>query len=140
MSVNSSQDGFTAVELLITLIVASLFLFSGYQLYIQVTRDGSDANKTAVLSNIVYERMTKLAKHTTGLAANQAGCSSTSGSVQTLPAENISGVGSVTFKNTVSCPRATTPGSLTDLFYIEVEASYTDAGADKKVRHATYAS
>ena len=136
----ANEQGFTAVELLITLIVASLFLFSGYQLYVQVTRDGADANKTAVLSNIVYERMTKLAKDTTGLAANQAGCSATSGSVQTLPAQNVDGVGSVVFKNTIRCPRATTPGNLTDLFYIEVEATYNDGGSSKQVRHATYAN
>ncbi len=138
----SSQSGFTAIELLITLIVASLFLFSGYQLYVQVTRDGADANKTAVLSNIVYERMTKLAKDTTALAGNQAGCAASSAVTPPAspPPEQIPGVGSVVFKNTVKCPRSTTAGNLTDLFYVEVEASYTDTGLTKKVKHATYAS
>ncbi len=137
---NVGQQGFTAIELLITLIVASLFLFSGYQLYVQVTRDGADANRTAVLSNVVYERMTKLAKDTTALAGNQAGCAASSEFVTTLPAEPVTGVGSVVFKNTVDCPRSTTAGNLTDLFYIEVEATYTDTGLTKKVKHATYAS
>lgn len=137
---STNEEGFTAIELLITLIVASIFLFSGYQLYVQVTRDGADANKTAVLSNVVYERMTKLAKDTTSLAGNQAGCGTTSISTPAATVENVAGVGSVTFQNKVRCPRATTPGNLTDLFYIEVEATYTDGGVSKQVRHATYAS
>lgn len=137
---NVTQQGFTAIELLITLIVASLFLFSGYQLYVQVTRDGADANRTAVLSNLVYERMTKLAKDTTALAGNQAGCAASSVSTPAQTTETITGVGSVRFQNNVRCPRATTPGNLTDLFYIEVEATYTESGLDKKVKHATYAS
>ena len=46
------NNGFTAVELLITLFVASIFLFTGYQLYAQVIRDGQEAANLSEMSNV----------------------------------------------------------------------------------------
>lgn len=51
---NHSQ-GFTAVELLVTLFVAAAFIVAGYQLYSFVIRDGSEARNRAKVSNIVYD-------------------------------------------------------------------------------------
>lgn len=134
---NKLQQGFTAVELLITLFIAAIFLFAGYQLYTQVMKDGVSANKTAQLSSIVYDRMRKAAL--TASSGSPGGCGSTSQST-TSSTETISGIGSVTFTTTVSCPYGTTPGSLTDIFLIDVQASFTDNGTTKKVEHATFTS
>lgn len=120
----ASQAGFTAIELLITLIVASMFLFAGYQIYTQVTRDGSDANKVAVLSNKVNEKLRSL----TG--------DSTITCTTTRAPETIAepGIGSVTYTRTISCPN---PG-MTSLKLIRVEASYDNN--TKRVQHAAYSN
>lgn len=134
-----SQQGFSAVELLITLVIASIFLFAGYQLYLQVTRAGGDADKTAKLSNITYERMKKQAALVT--AAAPSGCAASS-ETDNNPgvAENITGLGTITFRTIIDCPYSTTPGSLTDIFLIKVEASYTEGGSTRRVQHAIFAS
>lgn len=49
------KKGFTVVELMITLFVASLFIISGYQLYQVVVFRGSDARKLSEASTLAYE-------------------------------------------------------------------------------------
>jgi prepilin-type N-terminal cleavage/methylation domain-containing protein len=107
-----NQEGFTAVELLITLIIASMFLFAGYQLYTQVTRDGNDANRLAKVSNTAYEMLRE--RGATVSAANPNGCGfSTSGSNQTV-------VNNVTYVITESCPQGA--ANRVDVFLIKVSA------------------
>lgn len=132
------QNGFTAVELLITLFIASIFLFSGYQLYTQVTSDGRDADKMARVSNIVYEKVQKKAAEAT--SAYPYGCK-----VSPLPspysgvaAEQVTGVGEVTFTTVVKCPHG--PEVAAKLFLVDVEAVYKSNNAERRVRHAIYAN
>ena len=130
------DDGFTAVELLITLFVASIFLFAGYQLYTQVSFDGIETEKMAKLSNITYERVQQA-----GVAAttnNPYGCKSTSLSTVGPNSEQISGIGTVRFTTVTSCPSGV--DSSANLFLVKVTASYTSNGADKQVQHALYAN
>lgn len=118
------ESGFTAVELLITLVIASMFLFAGYQLYTQVTRDGAASSKVAILSNLLRERMRSTAA---GLPAT---CSA---SGPTTQAQSVTGVGNVTYSTTISCPLAELP----TLKLIRVDATYD---GNKKVSHAVYAN
>ena len=129
------QDGFTAVELLITLFIASIFLFSGYQLYTQVTRDGQEANQSSKLSGILYEKLQTASATVTSTYPN--GCAAASESTASN-SEQVTGIGSVTFTTTISCPQGTSTS--TDLFLIKVKASYTSNGAAKEVEHAIYAN
>jgi len=106
------QEGFTAVELLITLIIASMFLFAGYQLYSQVTRDGNDANRLAKVSNTAYELLRE--RGATVSAANPNGCGfSSGGSNQTV-------VDNVIYVITESCPQGA--ANRVDVFLIKVSA------------------
>ena len=130
------EQGFTAVELLITLIIASLFLFAGYQLYTQVTRDGSDANKTAMLSNLVYEKLNQEATATTSAAVAAAGCTSASVRDDTAAPVAVPGLGNVTYRTQVSCPNSAS-GTL-DVFFVKVTGSYNDRGITKEVQHAAF--
>lgn len=130
------QRGFTAVELLITLFIASVFLFAGYQLYTQVTRDGNDADRTARLSNEVYERMRLESAKVT--AANPSGCPAGLASPAADPSTTVGGVPNVIITVTYSCPAGTSP--VYDLFLIDVSASFTVNGVAQKVEHATYAN
>lgn len=100
------QDGFTAVELLITLFIASVFLFAGYQLYTQVLKDAADADKTARISNIAYERMRKEAGVVS--AAFPGGCESASEDT-TVETPTVTGFSAVTLTVVVDCPYSTTP-------------------------------
>jgi len=127
------EHGFTAVELLITLFIASIFLFAGYQLFTQVMRDGAGADKDAELSSLAYERMRKSALDAS--AASPAGCAATSEGTTTTT-EPVAGIGNVTFIVTIDCPYSTTPGSLTDVFLVKVEASHNG----RKVEHATFSN
>lgn len=53
------RDGFTTVELMVTLFVAVLFILSGYQLYDMVSARSSSAREMAEASNIGYEVLRK---------------------------------------------------------------------------------
>ncbi|MES2876491.1 MAG: prepilin-type N-terminal cleavage/methylation domain-containing protein [Patescibacteria group bacterium] len=134
----TKQAGFTAVELLITLIIASMFLFAGYQLYTQVTRDGADANKTAIVSNVAYKKLRKEASDVT--TAAPSGCIASAAPTGTertsTSSENVTGIGTVTYTVTVKC--APSSAGVLDVFRINVKASYKDAGIDKELEHATF--
>ncbi len=49
------SNGFTTVELLVTLFIAAAFLMTGYQLYDVIMKDGGDARAQARASNIAYD-------------------------------------------------------------------------------------
>lgn len=49
--------GFTAVELLITMIIGSLLLVTAYQLYTFVLNDNADTRMRATASNLAYRFM-----------------------------------------------------------------------------------
>lgn len=49
------QDGFSAVELLITLFIAAIFLAAGYMLFSAIMRDAAAARQQAQASNIAYD-------------------------------------------------------------------------------------
>lgn len=129
-----NNGGFTAVELLITLFVASIFLFAGYQLYTQVIRDGQEAASIAEVSNLAYERMQNSA--TTVSEAYPNGCVSASQSGPTNVNSTVPGIGTVTFATTISCPRGTAASA--DLFLVKVKATYSQNGAQQELEHATY--
>lgn len=52
---HSSNAGFTAVELLVTLFVAAAFLIAGYQLFNVVIKDGGEARAQSRVSNVAYQ-------------------------------------------------------------------------------------
>lgn len=49
------NDGFTAVELLITLFVAAAFIIAGYQLFNVVIKDGGETRAESRAANIAYD-------------------------------------------------------------------------------------
>lgn len=131
------EEGFTAVELLITLFIAAVFLFAGYQLYIQVTKDAADADKTAKLSNIVQERMRKQITTVTGQYPN--GCSTSSPSTLNEN-QTVQGIGNVALSIVTRCPIAPSGGSSTDLFQVTVTATYSENGQTRTLQHSSYAN
>ena len=126
---NYTESGFTAVELLVTLLVASVFLFAGYQLYVQVMRDGAQANRTATLSNLVNERLQEEVSAT----SSQSSCTASSTKDTTSSPTNLRGLVGVTFRTQVTCPSGTM-----DLYHIKITGAYNDNGTQRTVQHATF--
>lgn len=126
---HNTEAGFTAVELLVTLLVASVFLFAGYQLYIQVMRDGAQANKLATLSTLVNERLQQEVTAT----SSQSSCTASSTKDTTSSPANLNGLTGVTFRTQVTCPSGTM-----DLYHIKITGAYNDNGTQRTVQHATF--
>jgi prepilin-type N-terminal cleavage/methylation domain-containing protein len=61
----SSQAGFSAVELLITLFIAAAFVATGYQLYSVIIQDGEAAREQAKASNIAYDNLRRYSPQAT---------------------------------------------------------------------------
>ncbi len=54
MNNDTRQTGFSAVELLITLFIGTIFLLAGYQLYNYTLKGNASADRTAQMSNLAY--------------------------------------------------------------------------------------
>ena len=65
MTNTTSQAGFSAVELLITLFIAVAFIGAGYQLYAIIIKDGSEASLRAKANTIAYENLRTYSAKTT---------------------------------------------------------------------------
>lgn len=95
------QQGFTAVELLITLFVAVAFLTAGYQLYSVVIKDGGDTRAESTASNVAYDYVRQYST----LATNPCVSSQPlSGSSITVPA-----LASPVISVSISCPQDDAP-------------------------------
>ncbi len=128
----SKQDGFSAVELLITLFIGSVFLLAGYQLSTQVSKDGADATKTAKVSNIVYDRLRKIRFDTVSGLCN-------GGTAPTAPSNEqvaIPGLrGNATLATTYSCPF-----SGVGVVKVTITATYNDGISNRVLSHAIYSN
>ncbi len=121
----TSQAGFTAVELLITLFIAAAFLMAGYQLFDVVIRDGADARSESRANNVAYDY---LRRYTAQSAASP--CTPSTPSV-TQPSA-VEGLSNVTVSVYITCPKPDTPA----LNKIEAVVTYGSDG--KFVKIATY--
>jgi prepilin-type N-terminal cleavage/methylation domain-containing protein len=112
-----SLKGFSLVELLVTLVIATTFLVGAYQLFSAVMRDGGDARKESRASNAAYDY---LRRYTSGLSGT---CTSpTYPTTQTLSNVNISEVGNANVTIVTSCPYA----SKTNIFEVSISISYSN--------------
>jgi Tfp pilus assembly protein PilE len=96
MRKQSSQSGFTAVELLITLFVAAAFLIAGYQLFNVVIKDGGQARAESTAGNIAYDHLRRYAPQATNPC--------TAAKVLDNATISVSGLSNVRVTVTISCP------------------------------------
>jgi Tfp pilus assembly protein PilE len=121
------QEGFSAVELLITLFIAAAFIATGSQLYTIIIRNGGDARMRAKASNIAYDHMRRYVTQATNP------CSTfTPSPAPSIPAG--SGLSSASITVTVTCPY----GTSTAVTKVLVSVKY--GSPQQEVIHATYAS
>ena len=118
-----NQQGFTAVELLVTLFVAVAFIATSYQLYSAIVRDSGDARFRAKASNIAYAELRKQADTSTSGCVAQPSTS--------FPIPTNHGLDQPSGTVTVTCRSA-------DLAKVEVVVAYGPSYARKDVRHAIF--
>lgn len=125
----SLQAGFSAVELLITIFIAAAFVGAGYQLYIAVVRDGSDARNQATASNLAYTYLRKYSSQASSPCAE-----TTPNPAPVIPSgAQYTALGPATITASITCPYAN-PSS-TSLISVTVTYGTTP---QKEVRHAVY--
>ena len=124
MSTTRTQQGFTAVELLITLFVAAAFLVAGYQLFNIVIKDGGDTRAESRASNVAYDYLRRY--------SNTATNPCTPTSPLTNQVTDVSDLADVKVSVAVTCPQSDAP-SLS-----KIEAIITYGNPSFTVRYATY--
>ncbi len=96
------KNGFSAVELLITLFIAAAFLISGYQLYAVVIKDGGEARANARAANAATDY---LQQYKSNVAVKNP-CSSSN--LLTDSPVTVTGLSNTTVSVAITCPYNTT--------------------------------
>lgn len=109
----SSESGFTAVELLITLFVAAAFLIAGYQLFNVVIKDGGQARAESTAGNVAYDYLRRYAPQATNPC--------TAGTVLNNAAITVDGLSNVRMTVAISCPSGF---SVTGVSKVEATITY----------------
>lgn len=123
------QQGFTTVELLVTLIIATLFIISGYQLYTVITMRSGNARMIAEASNIGYEVLRKEG------SVHVPVTTSCSASVGSHPKQTVTRASSTLPSLTINIIRCL-PVSTVSLVRVTVVVAYGSPA--REVVHATY--
>jgi Tfp pilus assembly protein PilV len=92
-----TEAGFSAVELLITLFIAAIFVFTGFQLYTVVLKNGTEANQRSIASGIAYENLRRYSSQVLSPCAN-----ATPTPTPTIPGN--SGLPTPSITVTIDCP------------------------------------
>jgi len=120
------DQGFTAVELLVALIVGALLLASAYQLHVNVLHEASDAQRRSQASNAAYD----LLRQYQGNSSMVTNPCTTHTAAPTVPSyANLPGA---TATVAITCPYS---GS-TDLSLVTVTIKYNATGSTQQVYRA----
>lgn len=128
---HTSTKGFSAVELLVTLFVAFLFLSMGYTLYGTIVTASSQNRHRAQADNIAFEYLRRYE------------ATATNPCIAATPVNNVTVTGttaadlaSPTVTVGITCPNST----VTLLSLIKVTITYQEGGTQRNVYHEVYAS
>lgn len=122
------EAGFSAVELLITLFIAAIFVATGYQLYSVIISNGNEANQRSVASTIAYDNLRRYAPQATNPCTTV-----TPTPTPTIPSN--SGLTNATITVTINCPYGIA-GSGGTVAKVQVSVKY--ATPQQEVIHAIY--
>jgi len=95
----SLSNGFTAIELLITLFIAAVFLVSGFQLYNLIIKDGGQTRAQGRASNTTYDYLQRYKPYATYPCTPQTPL--------TNSAITVTNLSNVTVTVAISCPYGT---------------------------------
>lgn len=133
--ITSSSAGFSAIELLVTLFVASALVLAFYQLFTVIDEGNVSAQHAAIASDLASSNLAKYPS-IASFASTGRTCSNTSGSAYSLvnTTGNYDGLpGNVAQQVTVIFPKGCTNEDLA-----KIESTVTYGPNNKKVVQATY--
>lgn len=133
LMVMGQSNGFSAIELLITLFIASAFLISGYQLYAVVIKDNREARIQALAVNVSQDYLNRYKSSATNPCTV----------VPSLPdgqSITVSGLSNATVTVTITCPYNSTPTPTPTVSKVSVKIKYGDDDPQKEINNATYVS
>ena len=128
---SESQKGFSAIELLVTMFIALLFLSIGYTLYGAIVNSSSTSRHRAQADNIAFEYMRRYEATVTNPCVTSTPVSNvvvTGASAETLAAPTVT--------VNITCPNSTA----TLLSLVKVTVVYKEGGVQRNVYHEVYAS
>lgn len=131
-----NQQGFTVVELTVTIIVAAMFATMFYQLFVTIVQVGSTVRRDAGASDIAYSYLRRYQKSSDISPAPT--CASNTPAKVVIPStnENDPSVGDYTIVVNAYAPWPICQTN-SDIVKIESVVTYQNDGT-KKVTHATY--
>lgn len=118
------SNGFSIVELLVTLFIASAFLFIGYKLYSLIINDVGDSRSRTLASTSSYEYIQSTKSYATSPCTEQV--------IHNGSPITIEGLSNVTVSSFISCPYSDN----TSISKISVEIRYNEP--QKVIRNATF--
>ncbi len=123
-----NQQGFTAVELLVTLFIGATFLLAAYQIYSVITNDAAATRNRSKASNIALDNARMIALQFSGACTGVS--TSTFSPSPSIPAN--SGLPSATISATKDCPIPSGPSRIT------VTVSYGNNNPQDQASHVLY--
>lgn len=128
----SASNGFSAVELLVSLIVAALFLFAGFSLYNSILKYSVESRNRGKADLIAVEY---LRRYETTVPATCA--ASTPLALQAVPAsDNTTGMNTPRISVTFTCPNPVQPW----VTEVTARVEYIENSVTKAVEQEVYAS
>lgn len=128
----SASEGFSAVELLVSLIVAALFLFAGFSLYNSIIKYSVESRNRGKADLIAVEY---LRRYETTVPATCA--ASTPLALQAVPAgDNTTGMNTPRISVTFSCPNSVQPW----MTEVTARVEYVENSVVKAVEQEVYAT
>lgn len=118
------RQGFTVVELIITLVISVLLLGSAYQLFGAISRNSADAQRQSQASNVAYD----ILRRTQNTSALTSPCTA---SVPTATIPSYTNL-QATAKISITCPQGTT----SPLSLITVTVTYNNSTGKAQVTRA----
>lgn len=130
-SFNETMKGFSAIELLVTLFIAFLFLSMGYTLYGAIVTSSSSARHRAQADNIAYDYLRRYEATVTSPCVVTTPVSS-----QPVTGGSAIDLGSPTVTVNISCPNST----VVAVSKVKVTVLYNEKGVQRNVFHEVFAS
>ena len=126
------KQGFTTVELIVTLFVAAMFVASGYQLYSITNTRSSEARMMSEASNVAYEVLRREGSY---IATSSACTSSMTSGVSRSISRSVP-----TLTNPSIVLYRCVPVAGSPLLRVAVRIQYGASDARREMFHATYIS
>lgn len=124
-----AQKGLSAVELVVALVVASMFLIAGYQIYTYIFRDGTQTAQAAEANNLAYAYMRKKAAS----LPSQTICTT---STETATPPTTTKLIIVSISTVVDCPYSAVGSPQNTVSRVTTTVTYKDAQGNQTVSHA----